>query len=141
MSYGERIKSARIKRNLTQMELGLKLGVTGVTIMRYEKDQRTPSVEILLRIAEVLNVAPEYLFGIVDEDGFLTSDLFADPDDFELLKMLGYDDPAIRNATLPDVQTKLPDSFYSLNPEGQQKAIERVQELTEIPKYQAKKQQ
>lgn len=32
-------------------------------------------------------------------------------------------------------------AFDSLNREGQKKAIERVQELTEIPKYQAKKQQ
>ena len=36
---------------------------------------------------------------------------------------------------------KIKQAFDSLNREGQQKAIERVQELTEIPKYQAKKQQ
>ena len=39
---GERLKAAREAAGLTQEELGQRVGVTGVTIMRYEKNQRQP---------------------------------------------------------------------------------------------------
>lgn len=54
---GERLKAAREAAGLTQEELGQRVGVTGVTIMRYEKNQRQPRLEQLRRIALALNMA------------------------------------------------------------------------------------
>ena len=48
---------------MTQEELGKLMGVTGVTIMRYEKGQREPSLEQLQKIADILHVEPSYLVG------------------------------------------------------------------------------
>ncbi|MCQ2442579.1 MAG: helix-turn-helix transcriptional regulator [Oscillospiraceae bacterium] len=62
-TLGERIKETRESIPMTQEELGKAIGVTGVTIMRYEKGQREPSLDQLQKLAEVLNVAPEYLVG------------------------------------------------------------------------------
>ncbi len=53
---GERLKAAREAAGLTQEELGQRVGVTGVTIMRYEKNQRQPRLEQLRRIALALNM-------------------------------------------------------------------------------------
>ena len=56
-TIGERIKKARELRNMTQSQLGEKLGVTGVTVMRYEKGQREPNIETIFNLAEKLNVS------------------------------------------------------------------------------------
>lgn len=52
--YGSRIKAAREAVNLTQEQLGRMVGVTGVTIMRYEKDQREPTQKNIKRLANAL---------------------------------------------------------------------------------------
>jgi len=46
---------------MTQVQLGEKVGVSGVAIMRYEKDQRQPRLEQLLTIADTLGVSVGYL--------------------------------------------------------------------------------
>ena len=53
-SYGKRIKTAREAAHMTQEELGSHLGITGVAIMRYEKEQREPSLQTMRDIASVL---------------------------------------------------------------------------------------
>lgn len=64
MTIGERIKSAREAMGITQVELGEKVGVSGVAIMRYEKNQRRPSYTILHRLADALGVsALEFFLG------------------------------------------------------------------------------
>lgn len=54
--YGSRIKAAREAANMTQEQLGTEVGVTGVTIMRYEKDQREPTQKMLLKLANALEI-------------------------------------------------------------------------------------
>lgn len=54
---GESIKKNRKKAGLTQEELGNILGVSGVAIMRYEKGQREPNLEMLHKIADALDVS------------------------------------------------------------------------------------
>lgn len=60
---GERIKYHRERLSLTQEELGQKIGVTGVTIMRYEKGQREPSFNQIEALSEFFDVSPSYLVG------------------------------------------------------------------------------
>ena len=52
MNIGERIKLFR-----KRAELGEKINVTGTTITRYEKNSRTPDINTLKKIAEVLNIS------------------------------------------------------------------------------------
>lgn len=60
---GDNIKAAREAAGLTQEELGAKIGVTGVTIMRYEKGQREPKIDVVTKIADVLGVTNGQLLG------------------------------------------------------------------------------
>lgn len=63
MSFKERLKEARIARNLKQKELAdLIGGITGNTISNYEKGVSSPSVEIMQRIFDVLEVTPNFMF-------------------------------------------------------------------------------
>lgn len=61
MTVGQHIRQARELANMTQAELGEKIGVSGVAIMRYEKGTRQPRLEQLQRIADELGVGVSYL--------------------------------------------------------------------------------
>lgn len=63
VGYGNRIKAAREAAHMTQEELGHKVGMTGVAIMRYEKEQREPSLQVIEDLASVLDVSISYLLG------------------------------------------------------------------------------
>lgn len=64
MNIGERIKTMRLKNNLTQDELALRINTTKQTIHKYENGIITniPSSKIEA-IASTLNTTPEYLMG------------------------------------------------------------------------------
>ena len=53
MATGERIKAARRKANLTQKELGEKLGISYQSVAQWENNLRNPKYETLQRIAQV----------------------------------------------------------------------------------------
>lgn len=56
MSLKHNLPYWRHKRNLTQRELAERVGVTGPAIAAYETGKAMPRVEILFRIATVLDV-------------------------------------------------------------------------------------
>ena len=63
---GVRIAEARIKYNLTQEELGEKIGKTSQFISNIETGQRKPSLPTLLNISKILNLSLDYL--VYDDD-------------------------------------------------------------------------
>lgn len=54
---GERIKKNRIKKNVTQQELGEYLNVSTQAISRYELGSRKTDNDILFKLAEYFNVS------------------------------------------------------------------------------------
>lgn len=50
---GKNIKEARKRNNMTQSELAEKLGVSKQVVSSYENGKRSPSYEMLLKIANV----------------------------------------------------------------------------------------
>lgn len=60
---GNRITKARKKLNLNQKELADKCGITEATLSRYENGLREPKSEIVVKMADVLNVTTDYLLG------------------------------------------------------------------------------
>jgi len=68
MTLGERIRSLREAKRMTQGELGLLCGTTKQTIFKYESGIVTNlPFDRLERIAEVLDVSPIYLTGWADD--------------------------------------------------------------------------
>lgn len=64
MTTGERIKMLRKEHNLTQEELGAKIGVQKAAIQKYEKGTvKNIKRDSLLKLAQILGTTPEYLLG------------------------------------------------------------------------------
>lgn len=110
MSIGENIREARGRKGLTQKQLGERCGMADSAIRRYESDRGNPTIETVKRIAKALEVDP---FSLMDFD--MACDFLSD---------------RMNNRT-----KYLLSAFELLNDEGQNIAIERVEELSEIPKY------
>ena len=60
---GEKIKEYRTSLKMTQQDFAYRLGVTGASVSAYENGTRTPSFEVLVRIANILGVTTDDLLG------------------------------------------------------------------------------
>ena len=58
-----RIKMLREKLGISQYELAQKVGISQVCLCRYETGERSPSYQILKRIANELDCTVDYLIG------------------------------------------------------------------------------
>ena len=59
-----RIRERRNVLGITQAELGRKVGVSDVSILRWEKGIRVPNASMMPKLAEALNTSVEYLMGL-----------------------------------------------------------------------------
>ena len=67
MIFGEKLRSVRIAQNLSQIELAEMAGITERSIYSYEQTGVFPRPNVLRKLAEALNVTPNYLLGEGDE--------------------------------------------------------------------------
>ena len=56
------LKEFREKIGLSQREFSLKLGLTQVTIARYETDKMSPTCNVITKYINIFNANPNYLF-------------------------------------------------------------------------------
>lgn len=61
-----RIKRLREELNMTQQELADKLEGAKSTVAMYEKGDRKPSLEVLVKLSEIFNCSIDYLLGKTD---------------------------------------------------------------------------
>ena len=69
VDLGNRLKTLRLQKGLTQKELALQVGVTKSTISAYEKGERKPAYETLVLLARIFNVSTDYLLGVNRNSG------------------------------------------------------------------------
>jgi len=69
MFDGECLKKLREEKGLTQEQLAKIFNVKDPTITRYEKGQRQPDTETLIKIAKFFNVSVDRLLGNCDDIG------------------------------------------------------------------------
>lgn len=67
MKIGKKIKNLRLKKGLTQEELGERTDLSKGYISQIERDLSSPSIETFFDILEVLGCAPKEFF---DEEGW-----------------------------------------------------------------------
>lgn len=153
---GENIRHVRKIKGLTQEELAKKAGMSTMSIRRYENGERIITVAALKRIATALNIPywnlisdpkpgeadgyniwQEVLQDYLDSENQMVQDILnylknRHPSDVEFYGAL----KKSRGIELLDAKGKrLVNVYTHLNDEGQQKAIERVEELAEVPRY------
>ena len=105
MNFGDKIKSARKAKKLTQRQFAELIGAKHNSISNWENNQNKPDPDTIERICGVLEITPSYLLGIGEEQ------------------------------TISKMEKVLLDSYNKLNDIGKKEAIKRVSELAEIPKY------
>ena len=110
MTTGERIRQLRIEHQMTQEELGAKVGVQKAAIYKYENGLVVNlKRSILEKLALALDTTPTYLMGMED----------AEP----------------TQASLTKAQTSLLSVFDKLNEEGQSKVSEYAEDLHRTGHY------
>lgn len=109
MHIGKQIKYYRQLQGYTQKRLAEECGLAIGTIQQYELEKREPKLEMLIKIVNVLDISMDTL--------------------------LGYNYQSDNHALLSDDEITLLRYYHILNADGQSKAIERVEELTEVKKY------
>lgn len=67
MSIAKRIRDLRKELKLTQNEFGKKLGIHGRQLGRYEEGINTPSIDVLMKIADYCEVSLDLLAYGVDK--------------------------------------------------------------------------
>lgn len=58
---GKRIKLLRAEKNISQEELAKKVGVHTNHLSRYERDLTSPSIDVVIKMAEALDVSIDFL--------------------------------------------------------------------------------
>lgn len=61
MTFCKQLRAVRMKRNLTQQATADAIGVALRTYQCYEQGTREPSLDLLLSLADVLEVPTDYL--------------------------------------------------------------------------------
>ncbi len=129
-TIGERIKAIREENGMTQTELADAIGTTKQNIYKYENNIVTniPSDRIEA-IARIFKITPAYLMGWTDDA--VRKDIGSIIANRRKLleisiEQLAEDDPRFMN---------LLTLYHSLNDMGKEKAIERLEELSEIERY------
>ena len=67
IKIGERLKELRKSKGWTQVQVAAKMGLTDSVISFYERQERAPSPEVLIKFAELYDVSTDYLLGLTKE--------------------------------------------------------------------------
>ena len=67
-NFGSNLMLTRKKKRLTQAALGKAIGTSGDTVGRYERGDITPSIEVVVKMADVLEVSVDYLVSRIGVD-------------------------------------------------------------------------
>lgn len=82
MDFGSRLKTLRKQAGLTQQQLATQLGITKSVVSFYELQSRSPSPEVLAKLAQIFHVSADYLLGLdaretIDVSGLDEKDISA----------------------------------------------------------------
>lgn len=67
-AFAENLKKCRLSKNISQEELAGKIGIHPVQFSRYERGQSAPSIDVVQKIAEALDVSIDELVNGTSEN-------------------------------------------------------------------------
>ena len=67
MNMGEKLRSLRIEKKLTQKQVADRLGLAISAVSSYESGSRYPSYDALIKLARIFHVSTDYLLGLTDK--------------------------------------------------------------------------
>ncbi len=66
MTFRERLKDLRNAKNLSQMELSVKTGISQSAIAKWELGKTEPTASAIITLAEFFGESTDYLLGLTD---------------------------------------------------------------------------
>jgi len=69
-SFSTRIKELRISKGLTMEQLAKDIGSTRATISNFENEQKKPSLDMVIKLADYFQTSIDYLVGRTDDPTF-----------------------------------------------------------------------
>lgn len=160
MTFGERVKTIREEKGLSQSDVAKRMHVSQQAVAKYEKIVDLPKNSTLRKIADALGVTAYELTGWCERDLAIDSEIDQIIDEainedsqaerskiirkIEALLTEQKDiDEQSRKLSRTDLQlfaedtpkSKILSHFDKLNKSGQDKAIEQIELLTKIPEY------
>lgn len=106
----DNLRKIREEKNLTQENLSIKLGVTQKSISLYENGEASPSIEVFIKLCDILNVSADYLLDRTD---------------------IRYTAKEVTNLSLSPEELELIEYFRKLSPMKKIKALGLVIGMTE----------
>lgn len=79
--FGQRLKTLRKGKKMTQTELGSRLGISKAAVSKYELGTASPPLDILRTLAAVFNVSLDYLCGTEQREKISVYNLTAEQTD------------------------------------------------------------
>lgn len=98
------------RKGISGSQLAAGIGVSTGNIFDWKSGRSTPKLEAICKIADYLDCSTDYLLGRTSEKSFSSAEISADEK-----KLLSY--------------------YNSLNDEGKEKALERLEEMTALDRY------
>lgn len=62
-TFGQRISRLRKEKELTQNDIADKVGVTAQAVSKWENDQATPDIDILVKLSDIFDISLDELLG------------------------------------------------------------------------------
>lgn len=67
VNMGEKLKSLRMEKKLTQKQIADRIGLAISAVSSYESGSRYPSYDALIKLSRIYHVSTDYLLGITDK--------------------------------------------------------------------------
>lgn len=132
-TIGDAIKDMRVFSELTQAELAKRVGLSTITIRQYESGVREPRFSTLQQLAKAMNCNVVDILPSPNENASYFRKIQENLSPKELIDIQEWDLEQNPEYRKEQIILRL---FRMLNDSGKQTAIWRIEELTQIPKYQ-----
>lgn len=86
MNMGDKLKSLRTEKKLTQKQVSDMIGLAISAVSSYESGSRYPSYNVLVKLARIFHVSTDYLLGMTDKRNIDVTGL--DDEEIELVSRL-----------------------------------------------------
>lgn len=101
---GQRIYEIRTSKRMTQLSLGMKLGVSQETISAYENNKTFPTLSNIIKMCEIFSVSSDYLLGITEAKSWI---MYNDLESSEQYLVRNYRQLSIKGKMMIDNQISM----------------------------------
>ena len=130
------MRNIRKQKSMTLQQLADILGCSQQNISQYESGKRTPKLKTIQKIADALNVnVNDLLENPLDDSPIYKAYKNTNSLDLPLAKNFINEKIVSQIGDWEQIDIELLKKFKQLNETGKAIAIERIEELTEIPRY------